>query len=42
MLKKITEQYSPYNERFNKIEPDRLLVALTERTSLNLRGVKLT
>ena len=41
VLKKTTEQYGPYHQRFEKIAPERLFVALTDRTGVNFMGVKL-
>lgn len=40
-IRSVTEQYSPYNSMFDKIAPDKISVALTEKTGLNLVGVKL-
>jgi hypothetical protein len=41
LIKKITEQYCPYNEKFDKILPEKLLVALTSKTGINFTGVNL-
>jgi hypothetical protein len=41
VLRKVTEQYGPYNSRFDKIAPERLFVALTDKTGVNFIGVKI-
>jgi|LauGreDrversion4_2_1035121.scaffolds.fasta_scaffold01463_7 hypothetical protein len=41
ILKKSTEQYSPYNKKFEKIMPERILAVLFEKTGVNLTGVKI-
>jgi hypothetical protein len=41
MLRKSTEQYCPYDKRFEKIMPERILVVLADKTGLNLTGVKI-
>ncbi len=41
VLRKTTEQYGPYSERFDKIAPERLFVALTDKTGVNFIGVKI-
>lgn len=40
-LRTVTEMYSPYDSRFDKIGPDKILVELTNRVRFNLIGVKL-
>lgn len=40
-LIKVTEQYCPYNQKFSKIAPERLLLVLSEKTGLNFTGVKI-
>lgn len=41
VLKKATELYAPYNKRYEKIAPERILAAITEKTGLNFTGVKI-
>lgn len=41
LIRQITEQYCPYNEKFDKILPEKLLVSLTSKTGVNFTGVKL-
>jgi len=41
ILRKSTEQYSPYNKKFEKIMPERILAILLEKTGVNLTGVKI-
>lgn len=41
VFRKTTEQYGPYNSRFDKIAPERLFVALTDKTGVNFIGVKI-
>lgn len=41
ILIKATELYAPYNKRYTKIAPERILAAMTEKTGLNFTGVKI-
>lgn len=41
VLRKVTELYAPYNKRYEKIAPDRILAVITEKTGLNFTGVKI-
>ena len=41
LIVKVTESYAPYDQKFNKILPDKILAELTNKTGINFTGVKI-